>query len=81
MFSFIKYMAARLRKENDGVALSEYLILLGLLVGGVIAAVLLFGTELSAAWGAWANWIGLFEAQAPTTLTTPTPTPTPTPGG
>lgn len=69
MFSFIKYMASRIREEEDGVALSEYLILLGLLVGGVIAAVLLFGTNLGTAWGAWAAWIGLADDAAPTTWT------------
>lgn len=65
MFSFIKYMAARLRKENDGVALSEYLILLGLLVGGVIAAVILFGTNLTTAWNAWAGWIVTLDDAIP----------------
>ncbi|WP_162528218.1 hypothetical protein [Gemmobacter caeruleus] len=67
MFSFIKYMASRIRDEEDGVALSEYLILLGLLVGGVIAAVLLFGTNLGDAWEAWAAWIGLADTAVPTT--------------
>ena len=46
-------------QEEDGVALTEYLILLGLLVGGVIAAVTLAGTNLSAAWTSWA---GFFNA-------------------
>ncbi|MCY1322786.1 hypothetical protein D9M68_213970 [compost metagenome] len=43
-------------REEDGVALTEYLILLALLVGGVIAAVTAAGTNLSAAWGTWGNW-------------------------
>lgn len=67
MFTIAKYLISRLRKEEDGVALSEYLILLGLLVGGVIAAVLLFGTNLGLAWDAWADWIGLADDDAPTT--------------
>jgi len=46
-------------REEDGVALTEYLILLGLLVGGVIAAVTLAGTNLSTAWKSWA---GFFSA-------------------
>ncbi|OWW04107.1 hypothetical protein ATY81_17435 [Rhizobium sp. R72] len=46
-------------REEDGVALTEYLILLGLLVGGVIAAVTLAGTNLS---DAWESWAGFFTA-------------------
>tara|TARA_R110002124_G_scaffold49060_2_gene144257 strand:- start:112 stop:357 length:246 start_codon:yes stop_codon:yes gene_type:complete len=44
--------------EEDGVALTEYLILLGLLVGGVIATVTLAGTSLN---GAWATWSGFWD--------------------
>ncbi|MCZ4091338.1 Flp family type IVb pilin [Sinorhizobium psoraleae] len=43
-------------REEDGVALTEYLILLALLVGGVIGAVTLAGTNLSAVWNGWAGW-------------------------
>ncbi len=43
-------------REEDGVALTEYLILLALLVGGVIAAVTAAGSNLSAAWDAWGTW-------------------------
>ncbi|MFU8865930.1 MAG: Flp family type IVb pilin [Rhodobacterales bacterium] len=46
------------RKEEDGLALTEYLVLLGLLTGAVITAVLLFGTNLQTAWGGWAAWVG-----------------------
>ena len=45
------------RKEEDGLALTEYLILLGLLTAAVITAVALFGTNLGAAWGGWATWV------------------------
>jgi len=45
------------RKEEDGLALTEYLVLLGLLVGGVILAVIAFGEGLEGAWTAWADWI------------------------
>ncbi len=41
-------------REEDGIALTEYLILLGLLVGGVITAVLLAGSNLQSAWEAGA---------------------------
>lgn len=43
-------------REEDGVALTEYLILLALLVGGVITAVTLAGSNLAAVWTAWAGW-------------------------
>jgi pilus assembly protein Flp/PilA len=43
-------------REEDGVALTEYLILLALLVGGVITAVSLAGSNLAAVWNAWAGW-------------------------
>lgn len=49
---------ALFRKEDDGIALTEYLILLGLLTLAVIGAVLVFGTNLAGAWNAWATWIG-----------------------
>lgn len=47
----------RFLKEEDGIALSEYLVVLGLMLGGVITAVTLFGTNLNTAWDNWADWI------------------------
>ena len=44
-----------LRKDRSGLALTEYLILLGLLTAAVITAVALFGTNLAAAWTTWAE--------------------------
>lgn len=49
--------AQRFKKEEEGLALTEYLILLGLLVAAVIAAVTTFGEELARIWGTWAVWI------------------------
>ncbi len=43
-------------QEEDGVALTEYLILLGLLVGGVVAAVITAGGSLNAAWVSWGTF-------------------------
>ena len=43
-------------QEEDGVALTEYLILLALLIGGVIVAVTAAGANLAAAWTSWGNW-------------------------
>ncbi|WP_428648636.1 Flp family type IVb pilin, partial [Roseibium sp.] len=41
---------------EDGVALTEYLMLLGLLVAGVIVAVTAAGTNLAAAWDSWGTF-------------------------
>ena len=51
-------------REEHGIALSEYLVLLGLLVGGVILAVTTVGTNLSTAWTSWGDWFGT-ELSAP----------------
>jgi len=50
------YKVRAFAREEDGVALTEYLMLLGLLVGGVMVTVQLAGTNLDAAWGTWATW-------------------------
>lgn len=54
---YIADVIRRLRADDDGLALTEYLVVLGLLIGGVIGAVILFGGNLSNAWTAWAGWI------------------------
>ncbi|WP_353474339.1 hypothetical protein PVT71_20575 [Salipiger sp. H15] len=70
---FAKDIAQRFRRDEDGLALTEYLVVLGLLIGGVIAAVTLFGDNLNIAWTQWAGWI-LTNISAPgSTVTTPTP--------
>lgn len=69
MIRFIFDMAKRFRRDEKGIALTEYLVLLGLLVAGVIAAVLLFGTALSDVWTGWADWIGGTQIAAPTSGT------------
>lgn len=38
------------KKQEDGLALTEYLILLGVITAAVVAGVTAFGTDLSAAW-------------------------------
>jgi pilus assembly protein Flp/PilA len=64
MNALMSKVAAFVRDE-EGVALTEYLILLGLLVGGVIGAVTLAGGSLATAWGAWQNF---FDGLTPTGL-------------
>lgn len=56
MLMMINTLVARFKREDEGLALTEYLILLGLLVGGVVAAVILIGGDLNAAWESWAAW-------------------------
>lgn len=57
MFSMIAHLFNQFRKNNSGLALTEYLLLLGLLTGAVVVAVLTFGTNLGAAWTAWQAWL------------------------
>ncbi|MFC6639824.1 hypothetical protein GV827_20290 [Sulfitobacter sp. JBTF-M27] len=54
---YLATLVHRFRKEEDGLALTEYLILLGLLTGAVIVAVLAFGTQLGVLWQEWATWL------------------------
>lgn len=73
-------MLQSFRKEENGLALTEYLVLLGLLTGAVIAAVILFGGQVAGAWESWAQWIAGSQIAAPTTgadagVTIPTTTP------
>lgn len=65
MKMMIEYMMAKFKHDEDGLALTEYLLLLGLLVGGVIVAVTLFGTNLSLTWSGWANWFRTANVSAP----------------
>ena len=50
-------LATRLKSEEDGLALTEYLILLGLITAAVIGAVLAFGNQLGILWNSWATWL------------------------
>lgn len=43
--------------DDSGAIWTEYLMLLGLLVGSVAIAGTLFAAELSTAYGGWASWI------------------------
>lgn len=62
MFDLVKYTVlgtiARFKKEEDGVALTEYLVLLGLLTAALIAAIIAFGGSLTTAWTSWTTWMG-----------------------
>lgn len=49
-------LSRRFNSDEEGLALTEYLILLGLLTAAVIAAVLAFGGQLGVLWQTWADW-------------------------
>lgn len=51
--------------EEDGAALTEYIVLLGILTAGIIAAINLFGVNATTLWNSWAVWI-LGVTPAPT---------------
>ncbi|UWP87849.1 hypothetical protein K3X13_07745 [Aliiroseovarius crassostreae] len=65
MSKLIEKLVLRFRKDEDGIALTEYLILLGLLTAAVIAAVLLFGEQLGLRWDTWAQWMSSTQLNAP----------------
>jgi pilus assembly protein Flp/PilA len=62
---YMKDLGRRFRDDEDGLALTEYLILLGLLTAAVIGAVTTFGDNLSTTWTSWAGWASGAELQAP----------------
>lgn len=57
--------AQRFKKEEEGLALTEYLILLGLLTSAVIIAITAFGGSLATLWQGWATWLATLTG-APT---------------
>ena len=52
-------------QEEDGVALTEYLILLGLLVGGVTLTVQAAGGALNTTWATWEAFFADPAMQSP----------------
>ncbi len=57
MFSAVIGRIKQFCREQSGVAFNEYLLLLALLTGAVIAAILLMSGEMAATWESWAFWI------------------------
>ena len=50
------------RNSEDGIALSEYLVLLGLLLGGLISAVGFVAAGLGIAWNSWGEFFSSIPA-------------------
>ncbi|WP_331374997.1 hypothetical protein [Sinorhizobium chiapasense] len=65
MKAFVSKVSAFAREE-EGVALTEYLILLGLLVGGVVGVVITAGNNMEAAWTTWGTFWNQTKYVAPT---------------
>lgn len=55
--SYVMTKLMMLRDQRDGLALTEYLILLGLLTAAVIGAVTAFGDQLGILWESWVTWL------------------------
>ncbi|WP_210880174.1 Flp family type IVb pilin [Roseovarius autotrophicus] len=54
---YMQDLARRFRDDEDGLALTEYLVLLGLLTATLIGAITAFGDGLETTWDAWTTWI------------------------
>ena len=63
--SYCMDLTRRFRDDEEGLALTEYLILLGLLTAAVIGAVLAFGGQLGVLWQSWATWLESLNGAPP----------------
>ena len=61
---YLRDLLERFAKQEDGLALSEYLVLLGLIMGGVISAVFVLGSNVSTLWAGWAHWVTTYISAA-----------------
>ena len=57
MFVQLKRMIIGFKQADEGLALTEYVVLLGVLVAGVASAVTFFGDSLADLWVAWSEWV------------------------
>lgn len=55
--AYIQDLMARFHSDEEGLALTEYLMLLGLLTAAVIGAVLAFGAQLGVLWEGWVTFM------------------------
>ncbi len=54
---YLRDLLERFAKQEDGVLMTEYLALFGLLVGIVCTTVVAFTSAMSALWAGWALWM------------------------
>lgn len=64
--TLIGKLGGRLAREEDGAALVEYTVLLGILVVAVIATIALVGTWVSGQWGGLNTELGKHQPPAVT---------------
>ena len=50
--------AKEFKAREEGLALTEYVVVLGLLIAGVVGSVLIFGDALDDVWTAWGTFMG-----------------------
>lgn len=64
--AYIQDLIERFHSDEEGLALTEYLLLLGLLTAAVITAVFAFGTQLGVLWEGWEDFMmGMTPAPDP----------------
>lgn len=63
--AYVRDLVVRFKSDEEGLALTEYVILLGLLTAAVIGAVLLFGGALDEIWRAWVAFISSLDNNVP----------------
>ncbi|SHH32862.1 Flp family type IVb pilin [Cognatishimia maritima] len=56
---------SRFADDESGVAIVEYLILLGLIAGSVIVAISIFGESMGVTWENWAAWAEDMASRVP----------------
>lgn len=71
--TYVRNLVVQLKSDEEGLALTEYVLLLGLLTGAVIASVIAFGGALDTLWSAWATWLGSAAVDAPVYVAPTTP--------
>ncbi|MEY4697577.1 MAG: hypothetical protein RIT14_2005 [Pseudomonadota bacterium] len=56
LFHSLAKLGNRLRRDDSGLVMTEYLILLGLLTSGVVLAVIIIGGSLGQSWAGWSDF-------------------------
>lgn len=65
MYESLKKIFQSFARDERGLALTEYLMLLGLLTGGVLTVVIIIGASVEGAWESWAQWFGSADWNPP----------------
>ena len=57
MITSLRIVLKRFSRDDQGLALTEYLVALSILIGAVLVAVALFGQALGTAFITWAGYV------------------------